>query len=44
MDGLIEVLFLAVDRNEYVKNVFIFVFDEGYIVFCDRYILSSVVY
>lgn len=44
MDGLTEALLLAADRNEHVKNVLIPALDDGYIVLCDRYILSSVVY
>ncbi|WAM31277.1 dTMP kinase [Caldicellulosiruptor naganoensis] len=44
MDGLTEALLLAADRNEHVKNVLIPAIEEGYIVLCDRYILSSVVY
>ncbi|WAM34235.1 dTMP kinase [Caldicellulosiruptor morganii] len=44
MDGLTEALLLAADRNEHVKNVLIPALEEGYVVICDRYILSSVVY
>lgn len=44
MDGLTEALLLAADRNEHVKNVLIPALEDGYIVLCDRYILSSVVY
>ncbi len=44
MDGLTEALLLAADRNEHVKNVLIPALEDGYVVVCDRYILSSIVY
>lgn len=44
MDGLTEALLLAADRNEHVKNVLIPALEDGYVVICDRYILSSIVY